>query len=139
MLVTLLLYGYAQGVRSSRQIERLCVTDVAFRVVCAQDVPDHSTVARFRSEHEDAFTRVVRVRCWCCVRRPGLGRVGSIAVDGTKIAANASIDANRTEDKLRATLDAELEAALAVEAERIVAAAADDRRGRGRHVRRQAR
>ncbi|MEU8221219.1 transposase, partial [Kribbella sp. NPDC048915] len=56
MLVTLLLYAYAHGVRSSRQIERLCTTDVAFRVICAQDVPDHTTVARFRSEHEAAFT-----------------------------------------------------------------------------------
>ena len=119
MLVTLLLYGYAHGVRSSRQIERLCSTDVAFRVICAQDVPDHSTVARFRSEHEAAFTELFTQVLVLCAKA-GLGRVGSIAVDGTKIAANASIDANRTEDKLRAGL----EAALAAEAERIVAAAA---------------
>ena len=119
MLVTLLLYGYAHGVRSSRQIERLCSTDVAFRVICAQDVPDHSTVARFRSEHEAAFTELFTQVLVLCAKA-GLDRVGSIAVDGTKIAANASIDANRTEDKLRAGL----EAALAAEAERIVAAAA---------------
>jgi transposase len=55
MLLTLLIYAYCQGVRSSRQIERRCLTDVAFRVVCAQDVPDHATVARFRAEHEDTF------------------------------------------------------------------------------------
>jgi transposase len=118
MLITLLLYGYAHGVRSSRQIERLCSTDVAFRVICAQDVPDHSTVARFRSEHEAAFTELFTQVLIVCAKA-GLGRVGSIAVDGTKIAANASLDANRTEDKLRAGLEAE----LATEAERIVAAA----------------
>jgi transposase len=108
MLVTLLLYAYAHGVRSSRQIERLCSTDVAFRVICAQDVPDHSTVARFRSEHEQAFKVLFEQVLMVCVRA-GLGRVGSIAVDGTKIAANASIDANRTEDKLRAEIEREVE------------------------------
>ena len=111
MLVTLLLYAYANKQHSSRQIERLCVVDVAFRVICAQDGPDHSTIARFRAEHESAFTDLFEQVLIVC-GRAGLGRVGSIAVDGTKIAANASIDANRTEDKLRA------------EAERIVAAAA---------------
>lgn len=112
MLVTLLLYAYAHKVQSSRQIERLCGTDVAFRVICAQDTPDHSTIARFRAEHEAAFTDLFSQVLIVCARA-GLCQVGSIAVDGTKIAANASIDANRTEDKLRA------------EAERIVAGAAE--------------
>src|SRR3982751_754717 len=44
MLLALLIYAYCQGVRSSRQIERRCLTDVAFRVVCAQDIPDHATL-----------------------------------------------------------------------------------------------
>jgi hypothetical protein len=111
MLVALLLYGYANRVHSSRQIERLCTVDVAFRVICAQDVPDHTTIARFRAEHEAAFKALFEQVLIVCARA-GLGRVGSIAVDGTKIAANASMDANRTEAKLRA------------EVERIVAAAA---------------
>src|SRR5215469_1422139 len=51
MLLALLVYGYATGVRSSRRIERACGEDVAFRVICAQDVPDHATIARFRREH----------------------------------------------------------------------------------------
>lgn len=50
MLLALLVYAYCQGVRSSRQIERLCITDVAFRVLCAQDGPDHATIARFRAQ-----------------------------------------------------------------------------------------
>ena len=55
MLLGLLVYAYCQGVRSSRQIERMCVTDVAFRVLCAQDGPDHATIARFRVQARDAF------------------------------------------------------------------------------------
>lgn len=100
MLLALLLYGYCQGVRSSRQIERLCEVDVAFRVVCAQDVPDHSVIARFRQAHEkafaDLFTQVLRLAA-----KAELGRFGTIAIDGTKIAANASMDANRSEEWLR--------------------------------------
>ena len=56
MLLALLVYAYCQGVRSSRQIERMCLTDVAFRVLCAQDGPDHVTIARFRCEARDVFT-----------------------------------------------------------------------------------
>jgi transposase len=100
MLLALLIYGYCQGMRSSRQIERLCQVDVAFRVICAGDVPDHSVIARFRQAHEQAFaglfTQVLRLAA-----KAGLGRFGTIAIDGTKIAANASIDANRTEGWLR--------------------------------------
>ena len=55
MLLGLLVYAYCRGVRSSRQVERRCATDVAFRVLCAQDVPDHSTIARFRADCQDAF------------------------------------------------------------------------------------
>jgi transposase len=94
MLLALLVYAYCQGVRSSRQIERRCLTDVAFRVLCAQDVPDHATIARFRAEHEAAFaalfTQVLQVAATA-----GLVRLGTVAIDGTKIPANASIDANR--------------------------------------------
>ena len=72
MLLALLVYGYCRGVRSSLQIERLCATDVAFRVLCAQDGPDHCTLARFRAdcqdEFEDLFTQVLLIaanaRAW---------------------------------------------------------------------------
>src|SRR5687767_691600 len=53
MMVALLLYAYARGVRSSRAIERACEEDVAVRVVAAQQVPDHTTIARFRQRHQD--------------------------------------------------------------------------------------
>src|SRR5436189_6158567 len=54
MMVALLLYAYARGERSSRRIERACVEDIAFRVIAANQVPDHATIARFRQRHEDA-------------------------------------------------------------------------------------
>jgi transposase-like protein DUF772 len=99
MMLALLIYAYCQDVRSSWQIERRCLTDVAFRVLCAQDVPDHATIARFRAEHEAAFaalfTQVLQVAATA-----GLVRLGTVAVDGTKIPANASIDAKRGQEWL---------------------------------------
>src|SRR5204863_3520595 len=55
MMVALLLYAYAVGERSSRGIERRCVEDVAYRVIAAQQTPDHATIARFRVRHEAAL------------------------------------------------------------------------------------
>lgn len=100
MLVMLLVYGYARGVRSARQIARLCEVDVAFRVICAQDAPEHSTISRFRAAHEEAFIRLF-AQVLGLAARAGLGRFGTVAVDGFKVAANASIDANRDEGWLR--------------------------------------
>jgi transposase len=94
MLFGLLVYAYCHGVGSSRQIERMCVTDVAFRVLCAQDAPDHTTIARFRSEAQEAFSDLFS-QVLMIAARAGLGRFGTVAIDGTKIKANASIDANR--------------------------------------------
>jgi transposase len=99
MLLGLLVYAYCGGVRSSRQIERLCTTDVAFRVLCAQDVPDHCTIARFRSDCQDVFESLF-AQVLLIAARSGLARFGTVAIDGTKIAANASIDANRSHDWL---------------------------------------
>jgi transposase len=100
MLVTVLVWGYAHGVRSSREIERLCATDVAFRVICAGNLPDHATVARFRAQFPGpvaAFFAQVLALC----ARLGMGRLGVVALDGMKIAASASKAANRTADGLR--------------------------------------
>jgi transposase len=99
MLLGLLVYAYCRGVRSSRQVERLCATDVAFRVLCAQDVPDHSTIARFRADCQDAFT-VLFTQVLLVAAEAGLARFGTVAIDGTKVAANASLDANRGQEWL---------------------------------------
>ena len=108
MMVAVLVWAYANGVTSSRRIERLCGQDVAFRVICAGNLPDHVTVARFRQQFADtAAVLFAQVLVLCA--RLGMGQVGTVAVDGTKIAASASKDANRTEEGLR-KLAAELAA-----------------------------
>jgi transposase len=104
MLLGLLIYAYCRGVRSSRQIERLCGTDVAFRVLCAQDVPDHCTLARFRADCQAAFASLF-TRVLLIAGHAGLARFGTVAIDGTKIAANASIDANRGAEWLAGEVD----------------------------------
>jgi transposase len=94
MMVALLLYAYARGNRSSRGIERACQEDVAYMVITAQRTPDHSTIAEFRRRHEVPLAELFSAVLALC-ERAGLVTVGVIAVDGTKIAANASMDANR--------------------------------------------
>lgn len=89
MMVALLLYSYARGERSSRGIERRCVEDVAYRVIAANLVPDHVTINRFRLEHQDALAELFGDVLKLCARA-GMVKVGTIAVDGTRMAANAS-------------------------------------------------
>ena len=100
MLVTVLVWAYAHKVTSSREIEELCRTDVAFRVICGGNLPDHVTFARFRKGFPglvaDFFAEVL-VLC----ARLGMGKLGTVALDGMKIAANASKAANRTGERLR--------------------------------------
>ena len=93
MMVAVLLYGYARGIRSSRLIERACEEDVAFRVLAAQQRPDHATIARFIERHEAALAGLFGEVLLLCARS-GLAKVGVIAIDGTKVNANASRDAN---------------------------------------------
>jgi transposase len=95
MMVALLLYAYSRGNRSSRGIERACREDVAYMVISAQRAPDHSTIAEFRKRHEQALAELFTGVLGLC-KQAGLVEVGVIAIDGTKIAANASLDANRS-------------------------------------------
>lgn len=115
MLLGLLLYAYAVGERSSRRIERLCHDHVAFRVLCAQDVPDHTTIARFRAVHQEAFAELFARVLRLCVQA-GMGRVGVVSIDGTKVAANAALGANRSEESLRRKAQEILDEAAAVDA-----------------------
>jgi transposase len=112
MMVALLLYAYARGVRSSRVIERACEEDVAFRVLAAQQRPDHATIARFIERHQDAIAGLFSEVLSLCANH-GLAKVGVIAVDGTKVPANASRDANRDYEQLAREI---LEEAKAVDA-----------------------
>jgi transposase len=113
MMVALLLYGYCQGERSSRVIEKRCVRDVGYRVICGGLSPDHATVARFRVRHEQAlgglFSQVLRL-----LAAEGMVSLGVLSLDGTKLAGNAAQRANRTLPQIEKVL-AEAAAADAAE------------------------
>jgi transposase len=113
MMVALIVYAYAIGERSSRRIERRCQEDVAFRVITANQAPDHATIARFRVRHERALGDLFGQVLALCAQAE-LVRVGVVAVDGTKINANASERATRDYEQIaREILDeaAEIDAA----------------------------
>jgi len=116
MMVALLLYAYARGIRSSRVIERACDEDVAFRVLAAQQQPDHATIARFVERHEHAIAGLFGEVLTLCARS-GLAKVGVIAVDGTKVAANASRNENRDYEQLAREILEEVKAVDAAEDE----------------------
>lgn len=103
-MVALLLYAYATGVVSSRQIEGACYVDVAFRVVCGNLAPDHTTIARFRARHETALKSLFAASLGLCAKA-GMTRVGLVALDGTKMAAPASMARNRSKDSLDAAVE----------------------------------
>jgi transposase len=116
MMVALLLYAYARGLRSSRLIERACEEDVAFRVLAAQQRPDHATIARFLERHEEAIAGLFGEVLTLCARS-GLARVGVIAVDGTKLQANASRNENFDYEQLAREIVEEAKATDAAEDE----------------------
>lgn len=89
MMVALVIYAQAVGVRSSRAVERACTRDAGFKVVTGMGVPDHSTITRFIADHRQGLTGLFAQVLRLC-HAAGMTRVGVIAVDGTKIAANAS-------------------------------------------------
>jgi transposase len=99
MMVALIAYAYAIGERSSRRIERRCHEDVAFRVITANQAPDHATIARFRVRHERALSELFGQVLGLCADA-GLMRVGVVAVDGTKVHANASERATRDYEQI---------------------------------------
>jgi transposase len=115
MMVALLLYSYAVGLRSSRAIERRCREDVPTRVICANQVPDHTTIARFRTRHQEALARTFTQVLALCARA-GLVSVGVVALDGTVMAANASREATRSYPAIRDEVDRMLGEAAEVDA-----------------------
>ena len=106
MMVGLLAYAYAVGERSSRGIERRCREDVAFRVICANQAPDHATIARFRARHQEALADLFGGVLGLCAKA-GLVEVGVLAVDGTKLEASASNHATRSYEQIAAEILAE--------------------------------
>jgi transposase len=114
MMLALLVYAYAIGERSSRRIEQRCVEDVAFRVVAANQTPDHATIARFRQRHEialgDLFGQVLEL----CAKA-GLVSPQKLTVDGTKLPANAARFATKDFDALAREILAEADEVDAAE------------------------
>jgi transposase len=106
MMLTLLIYAYCCGQTSSRQIERLCEHDIAFRVITGNQRPDHDTIAAFRAAHREVFKALFTQVLGLC-REAGLGQVGTISVDGSKFRANASSRANRTATGIERALAAD--------------------------------
>lgn len=99
VIVTVLIYAYCVGERSSRRIERRCHEDVAFRVAATNLAPDHTTISRFLKDHAEAFEALF-VEVLSGAVALGMGRVGSVFLDSTKVAADASPLAARTRDNI---------------------------------------
>ena len=98
-LLGVLLYAYAIGVRCSRQIERRCTEDVAFGVLAGNQLPDPVTIARFRVRHQTALAGFLVASLRLCAAA-GLVRLGVVALDGTKVAANAATTASHILNKI---------------------------------------
>ena len=123
-MVALLLYAYCTGVVSSRKIESACHTDVAFRVVCGNVAPDHTTIARFRARHEEALKTLFTASLRLCAAA-GMSTVGLVALDGTKMAAPAAMARNRSKDAIDRAVDELFEQAKAADAAQDVEHGAD--------------
>lgn len=125
MMVRLLIYGYCRGIASLRRIERATYDDVGFRYLAADEHPDHDTIADFRKEHLAALSQLfVQVLRLC--QQAGLVKLGHVALDGTKVKANANASKHKAmsyewmgeaEKKLEAEVKALLEEAARVDAE----------------------
>ena len=114
VMVGVLLYGYCLGLRSSRRIARGLEEDVGFRVVAANQQPDFRTICRFRAEHEKALEELfVEVLRLC--HEAGLVKLGAVALDGTKVVANAALAANRSHEAIEEEVQRMLAEAKAVD------------------------
>ncbi|MHC4952042.1 MAG: transposase [Planctomycetota bacterium] len=116
MMAALLIYSYCTGERSSRKIEKHCQTDVAYKVITANQSPDHSTISRFRKDNQSHLKKLFLEILRLCAEA-GLVKLGTVSLDGTKVKANASLSANRTLKHLEQEVDKMLSEAAAKDAE----------------------
>ena len=120
MMLKLLVFAYATGVTSSREVERRCRRDLAFRWLAANEAPDYRSISRFRRRHLDALPELFLQVLGLCAKA-GLVRLGRVALDGTKLLANASRHKAMSYDHICPKLEqlqAEVDAMLA-EAEEV--------------------
>ena len=125
MMVALLLYAYARGERSSRQIERNLQEDIAYRVIAATATPDHATIARFRQRHEQALAELFGEVLALCAKA-GIAKPTVLCVDSTKLHANASRDATRSYEQLAREILEEADQVDAAEDEQFGASRGDE-------------
>jgi transposase len=109
MMVALVLYAFATRQRSSRAIERHCRQDVAYRVITGNLIPDHATIARFVCRHEQALADLFGEVLKLC-DRAGLVKPGVVSIDGTRLAGNASPEANYEFEQIAREILAEAKA-----------------------------
>lgn len=114
MVIALLLYAYSVGVRSSREIERRCHDDVAFRVIAGNLAPDHSTISRFLHRHREAITSLFKEVLRLCAAA-GLINPSLLVIDGTKIKANANKNKSATLDEIDAFVERAVSEAIATD------------------------
>jgi transposase len=119
MMVRVLVYGYCVGVMSSRRIERASYDDIAFRYLCADQHPDHDTIAAFRQQHLPVLAQLFTQILQLC-NKAGLVKLGHVAIDGTKVQANASKHKAMSYDRME-----EKEKQLKAEVEKLLAQAAE--------------
>src|SRR4051795_7936843 len=125
LIVALILYAFATGVRSSRAIESHCRQDVAYRVITANLVPDHATIARFICRHEGALAALFSEVLKLC-DRAGLVKPGVVSIDGTRIAGNASPEVNDQFEQIAREIVAEVKSTDEAEDEEFGEARGDE-------------
>lgn len=126
MMLALLFYAYCTGLRSSRRIEAAVRSDIAFKSICCDLVPDNVAILRFRSDHEAAI-RAAFIDVLRLCAKAGLCSLGTVAIDGTKMATDAALDVNRTEPAIRTEVERIMaEARTADEAEAAQPTLGDD-------------
>lgn len=138
VMVKILVYGYARGLQSARQLERACYEDLGFRILTGNQQPDFWTIAAFRRRHQAALAPLV-VETVKLAAAAGLVRLRDVAVDGTKVQAAASKHRAMSDERMAAE-EARLEAAIQDDLQQMEATDhtedhAHGRRGRGWTVR----
>jgi len=114
MLLKVLVFGYAQGIRSSRKIDRLLERDVAFRYVGANQQPDFRTISTFRKDHREDFQHLfVEILLLC--RQAGMAQMGGVALDGRRVQGDAALDQNRTRKQIEEEIQEILEEAADID------------------------
>jgi transposase len=114
MLLKVLVFAYAQGIRSSRRIDRLLERDVAFRYLAANQQPDFRTISDFRKDHREDFRHLFVEIVRLCAQA-GMAQLGEVALDGRRVQGDAALDQNRTREQIEDEIETIIEEAAAID------------------------